>query len=76
MRLVISKSNVDINDIVKMKGKIQNNNKKNKYQSLQKAQFVCAESEKFNADTPNDSIIPAAQPLSVHWVLTIFEVYG
>ena len=63
-----------INVIVKMKGKIQNKNKKQ--QVLVFTKFVCAESEKFNAETPNDSITPAAEPLSVHWVLTIFKVYG
>ena len=55
-----------------MKGKIRNN------KNLQVLNFtkssVCVESEKCNAETPNDSATVSAQ--RVHWVLIMFEVYG
>ena len=57
-----------------MKGKIQNN--KNKQVLVFTKSSVCAESETCNTETQNDSVTPAAQPLSVYWVLTMFEVYG
>ena len=55
-----------------MKGKIRNN------QKIQVLDFtkssICVESEKCNAETPNDSVTVSAQ--QVHWVLTMFEVYS
>ena len=59
-----------------MKGKIQNDKYKQVLvftkSSVLGAQF-CVESEKCNAETvtPNDSVTQR-----VHWVLTMFVVYG